>query len=215
MIIIRSEGESTQPLAISARMPVAVSDSRVHGLYPCVVADETASARLGVEHLLNLGHRTVHHLAGPPGSEPARLRATGWRSRLEEAGITPPEPVVGDWTPESGYRAGQVLAADPTVTAVLCGNDEMAFGLMRALHERGRSVPDDVSVVGFDGIALSDFAIPSLTTIRQDFQKMGAELVRMVLDQIGHPGGTKAGTVPDVIVPSHLLARDSSAPPRL
>ena len=157
--------------------------------------------RTAVMHLLELGHTTVHHIAGPADSEPARLRTLGWRAALEDAGAAVPPPVVGDWTVQSGYQAGEALLANPEVTAVVCANDEMALGLMAALHAAGRDVPGDVSVVGFDDIALSRFATPALTTIRQDFQRMGSELVRLVLDQVR---GTAPEGTPHVIVPTEL-----------
>ena len=167
--------------------------------------------RAAVAHLLELGHSTVHHIAGPADSEPARLRALGWRGALEEAGATVPVPLVGDWTVQSGYYAGEALVADPAVTAVVCANDEMALGLMAALHAAGRAVPGDVSVVGFDDIALSRFATPALTTVRQDFQRMGSELVRLVLDQVR---GTQPEGTPHVVLPTELMVRGTTAPPR-
>jgi len=210
LIIIRAEGGSADRIALPPRFPVAVSDSRATGLYPCVVANEAESMRSAVVHLLELGHRTVHHIAGPSDSEPARLRTLGWKGALDHVGAEVPRPFVGDWTVESGYKAGEVLARDPEVTAVVCANDEMALGLMAALSAAGRDVPGDVSVVGFDDIALSRFANPALTTVRQDFQRMGSELVRLVLDQVR---GTAQDGTPHVVVPATLIVRDSTAPP--
>ncbi len=211
LILLRSEGYSTARLALPPGLPMVASDSRVRGLHPCVVSDEVDGVRKAVDHLLALGHRTVHHLAGPEASQPARLRLHGWRTRLEEAGITPVEPHHGDWTPESGYRIGRILAAQDDVTAVLCGNDEMAFGLMKALREAGKDVPGDVSVIGFDGIALGEFAAPALTTIRQDFARLGTELLNALLaliEDARHPGAT------NLLVPTELVLRGSTAPPR-
>ena len=211
LIIIRAEGGSADRIAVPPRFPVAVSDSRATGLYPCVVVDEAAGMRTAVAHLLELGHATVHHIAGPADSEPARLRALGWRGALEEAGANVPRPLVGDWTVQSGYHAGEALLANPEVTAVVCANDEMALGLMAALHAARRDVPGDVSVVGFDDIALSRFATPALTTVRQDFQRMGSELVRLVLDQVR---GTQLEGTPHVVLPTELIVRGTTAPPR-
>ncbi|WP_084106242.1 LacI family DNA-binding transcriptional regulator [Demequina sp. NBRC 110056] len=211
IIIMRAEGGAGDPLALPATMPVVVSDSRAHGRYPRVTTDEMLGARRAVEHLLDLGHETVHYLAGPEDSEPARLRTIGWRAALTDRGRATPEPIWGDWTPQSGYAAGSAFAADPTVTAIFCANDEMAFGLMLALHAAGKDIPGDISVVGFDGISLGRYSVPPLTTIRQDFPQIGRELVRMVLRQIGQ---THPHSVPDSIVPLELVVRDSSAPPR-
>lgn len=211
LIIIRSEGASTAPLALPRGLPIVISDSRVRGTYPCVVSDEVGAVRAAVDHLIGLGHATVHHVTGPLDSEPARLRLEAWRRRLEELGRPVPEPVVGDWTAYAGHRVSAGIATDPSVTAVLCANDDTAFGVMQAIHEAGRSVPDDVSVVGFDGIALSSFASPPLTTVVQDFTRMGTELVRLLVEHIEDPDRVDA---PHVIVPTQFVVRASTAPPR-
>ena len=103
--------------------------------------------------------------------------------------------------------AGRLLAADPEVTAVFCGNDELALGLIRAMHERGRSVPGDVSVVGFDGLALGEFSFPPLTTVRQDFRRHGREMVALVLEQVasGPADGSR-----NVVIPTELVLRGST-----
>ncbi|MCL1868901.1 MAG: LacI family DNA-binding transcriptional regulator [Promicromonosporaceae bacterium] len=211
LVIIRAETATPESLALPAGLAVVVSDSRLVGHYPAVLADQLGGTRAAVQHLLDLGHRTVHHLAGPEDSDPASLRVAGWRGCLEEAGVRAPEPWRGDWTAASGYRVGQRIAADDDVTAVYCANDEMAIGLVRALHERGRRVPDDVSVVGFDDIALGEFTYPPLTTVRQDFHAIGRELVRLLLDQVR---GQTLRTGQRVVVPTQLVVRGTTAPPR-
>ena len=109
------------------------------------------------------------------------------------------------------YAAGERLAADPRVTAVFCANDEAAIGLIRAMHERGRRVPQDVSVVGFDGLSLGEYSFPPLTTVRQDFRRAGEEMVRLVLEQVdsGVVGGER-----QILIPTELVVRGSTAPPR-
>ncbi|MCV2393222.1 LacI family DNA-binding transcriptional regulator [Actinotalea sp. M2MS4P-6] len=211
LVIIRAERATADSLALPVGMPIAVSDSRFGGHYPSVVADQVQGSIDAVRHLLDLGHQTVHHVAGPEVSEPARVRAGAWRRCLEEAGRRPPPVWQGDWSAESGYQAGLGIALDPAVTAVYCANDEMAFGVMRALHEAGRRVPEDVSVVGFDAIGLSGYSYPPLTTVRQDFTQMGRELVRLVLDQVR--SGARAGHE-RVLVPTELVVRGTTAPPR-
>jgi DNA-binding LacI/PurR family transcriptional regulator len=211
LIVIRAETATPEHLALPAGMPVVVSDSRFVGHYPAVVADQVHGSLAATSHLLGLGHRTVHHLAGPVDSEPANVRLASWRRCLEDAGIRPPQVRRGDWTAASGYAVGRELASDDAVTAVYCANDEMAMGLMRALHEAGRRVPDDVSVVGFDGIALAEFAYPPLTTVRQDFHAIGHELVRLVLAQL--QGGTRPRSE-RVVLPTELVVRGTTAPPR-
>lgn len=210
LVIIRAEQGAPDTLALPAGMPVAVSDSRFVGYYPTVIADQVQGSRDATVHLLELGHRTIHHIAGPANSVAAQVRTATWQRCLEEAGIRPPELWRGDWTARSGYEIGQHIAVDPTITSVYCANDEMAFGLARALHEHGRRVPADVSLVGFDGIALSEFAWPPLTTVKQDFQRIGHELVRMMLAQLR----AKTQVSHDrVLIPTELIVRNTTAPP--
>ena len=210
LVIIRAEEATPDTLSLPAGLPVVVSDSRLVGHYPAVVADQVQGTLDAVHHLLGLGHRTVHHIAGPPDSEPAAIRVATWQRALETAGVRPPRMWQGDWTAQSGYELGRELAADPEVTAVYCANDEIALGLMRALAEAGRRVPDDVSVVGFDGIALAEFSYPPLTTVKQDFHTIGIELVRTLLGQL-HGEVTPAHQ--RILVPTELVVRGTTAPP--
>ncbi|SFC15349.1 transcriptional regulator, LacI family [Nocardioides terrae] len=209
LVVIRAEQATPEELALPADLPVVVSDSRFAGRYPAVVADQAQGTREAVQHLLDLGHRTVHHVAGPADSEPAAVRLDTWRRMLEEAGRRVPEPWRGDWTARTGYGLGHEIAADPSVTAVFCANDETALGLLRALHEAGRRVPEDVSVVGFDGIALGEFTYPPLTTVSQDFHAIGRELVRLLLDRVRATGADEPQRV---VVPTELVVRRTTGP---
>ncbi len=212
LIIVRAEDATPDSLTLPVGLPIAVSDSRLVAHYPAVTADQLTGSIDATRHLLDLGHATVHHISGPADSEPAQLRMAAWRRCLAMSGIAPPEPLEGDWTPRSGYELGQQLARDPRLTAVYAANDETAVGLIRALHEAGLRVPQDVSVVGFDDIALAEYLSPPLTTVKQDFPKIGAELVRLVLEQIrstGAPPMARQRTV----VPTELIVRSTTAPP--
>jgi len=209
LVIIRAETATPDSLALPRRLPVVVSDSRFVGHHPAVGADQRGGTQAAVEHLLGLGHRTVHHLAGPEASAPAEVRVQVWREALRDAGHEVPEPLRGDWTSRSGYELGVRVADDPAVTAVFAANDEMAAGLMRALYERGLRVPDDVSVVGFDGIPLAEYFWPPLTTVRQDFHRIGEELVALLARQLEGEVMTDHRTV----VPTELVVRASTAPP--
>ena len=140
------------------------------------------------QHLLDLGHEMVHHIAGPDSWLDAQERVEGWRQALRSAGASEPSLLRGDWSARSGYEIGHRLAAMPEVTAVLCGNDPMALGLLRALTERGCHVPGDVSVVGFDDVPEAAFFLPPLTTVGQDFGELGRRALHLLLDRIsgGH-----------------------------
>ncbi|MFE9448092.1 LacI family DNA-binding transcriptional regulator [Streptomyces sp. NPDC006739] len=155
---------------------------------PAVWADDREAARAATEHLLALGHETVHYVAIPASTGTRRSagpRAEGWRQALKAAGVTPPTPAGKGWDAPAGYEAGRRLARNPAVTAILCGNDDLALGVLRALHHAGRRVPEDVSVIGFDDAPHSGFVTPSLTTVRMDFQGLGRAafgLLRAQLD---------------------------------
>jgi DNA-binding LacI/PurR family transcriptional regulator len=116
--------------------------------------------------------------------------------------------VAGDWSARRGYEAGGRLARDADVTAVFAANDQTALGVIRGLHDAGRRVPDDVSVVGFDDTPESGYFLPPLTTIRQDFSEVGHRSVELLLSLAdGHP------VERHVVVPAELIVRSSTAPP--
>ncbi|MEV4417599.1 LacI family DNA-binding transcriptional regulator [Catellatospora sp. NPDC049609] len=192
-------------------VPAVVVESDAGGDLPTVSVDQVAGARLAVEHLLALGHRTVWHLSGPQGWLEARDRVDGWRQALEAAGRPVPPVLPGDWSPRSGYEAGLRLAGQTEVTAVFCANDQQALGMLRALHERAVRVPEDISVVGFDDIPEAAFLSPPLTTVRQDFDEVGRRCLAALLDLFG--GNGAAAPVRHPRVPPSLVVRASSGPP--
>lgn len=167
-------------------------------------------ARAATEHLLALGHTTVHHLAGPQRWYSARDRLEGWRAALAAHGRQEPPVVEGDWSAASGYAAGRELGADPGVTAVFAANDDMAIGLIRALTEAGLRVPEDVSVVGFDDIPVAAYVTPPLTTVRQPFDAMARDGLKRLVYAIENP---QAAPLPMAEPPVELVVRASSAPP--
>src|SRR5699024_7068052 len=140
----------TPHLQLPQEVPVVIADSSASHDHPTFGMDEAAGAREAVGHLLELGHHTVHHLAGPAGSNPAERRRRAWPRMLERHHRPVPSAVHGDWSPAAGYRAGLQLLAHDAVTAVFAANDQMAIGVLRAATERGLRVPEDVSVVGYD-----------------------------------------------------------------
>ncbi|GLU46338.1 LacI family transcriptional regulator [Nocardiopsis ansamitocini] len=202
-IVVDALAELAFPLPV-----VAVEGGEAPGL-PVVCVDQRGGARDVVRHLLAQGrHRTVHHLAGPLGWLEAEGRVLGWRQALEEAGRPVPEPVYGDWSSRSGYTLGAQLAADPDVSALFVANDQMALGVLRALAEAGRRVPEDVSVAGFDDIPEAEFFTPPLTTVFQDFAEVGRRSINLLLDRIEAPRSTEPPA--SDIVPARLIARASA-----
>lgn len=186
-----------------------VVDSDAGAQYTVVDTDQADGARTAVEHLLELGHRTVWHVGGPTASYASERRISAWRETLEREGREVPRLLRGDWSAESGYRAGLELAKEKDCTAVFTANDQMALGVLRAFRESGISVPEDVSIVGFDDIAEAAAFTPPLTTVHQDFTEVGHRCVAMVMQQLRDetpPPGT-------TLVPTRLMVRSSTAAP--
>lgn len=173
------------------------------------MAGRNFPARIATEHLLDLGHETVHHISGPHRWYAARDRTEGWRTALRARGVRVPPVVGGDWSARSGYAAGPALAAGD-VTAVFAANDDMAIGVIRALLEAGKRVPGDVSVVGFDDTPVAAYVTPPLTTVRQPFDAMAAEGLRLLVHAIEHP---QADDLDPGAPPLELVVRGSTAPP--
>lgn len=170
--------------------------------------DQRAGAAAAIAHLLDLGHRRIAHVSGPPDWYDARAREAVWREELTNAGLEPAVLHRGDWTSDSGYRIGTTI--DPArVTAVFAGNDQMALGLIHALAVRGIRVPEDVSVVGFDDLPDARHFLPPLTTVRQDFDALGELAVRRLLEAVG---GGEPGRQ-SVLTPQ-LVVRASTSTPR-
>jgi LacI family transcriptional regulator len=174
-----------------------------------VLIDDQAGGRAATQHLLRAGHRAVGFLAGPPTSRSGRQRAKGYRAALAAAGL-PYNPVwVQHCSPivEGGYEtARQWLTACPELTALFCYNDLVAVGALQACAELGRQVPDDLAVVGYDDIPLAALVTPPLTTCRVPRYEMGAQAMRLLLNQIdGCPGKCD-----QIVLPPELIVRASA-----
>ncbi|MFJ2114817.1 MULTISPECIES: LacI family DNA-binding transcriptional regulator [unclassified Streptomyces] len=209
VIAIAPQSRVGKPLA-AARLgiPLVVLENDLEDGTPRITTDSPAGARIATEHLLALGHATVHHIAGPTGWTPADRRLAGWRAALEAAGREVPVPLIGDWSADSGYALGRRLARRAEVTAVFASNDQMALGALRAFHEAGRPVPGEVSVIGYDDIPEAAHLLPPLTTVRTDFVDIGRRSVWLLLSRIDGPTGPPV----EPVVPVELIVRDSTGP---
>ncbi len=197
--------------SLPSGVPAVVVESDAAGDLPTISVDQVAGARLAVDHLLSLGHETVWHICGPRDWLEARDRVDGWRQALEASQRRVPPLIPGDWSPRSGYDAGMELAGRPEVTAVFCANDQQALGLLRALHERGVRVPEQLSVVGFDDIPEAEYLSPPLTTVRQDFDEVGRRCLAALLDMLD--AAQPFATPNHPRVDPTLVVRGSSGPP--
>jgi DNA-binding LacI/PurR family transcriptional regulator len=189
--------------------PVVVVQGSPYDARWAVGVDQVAGAELATRHLLDLGHTGIVHVAGPLQWNEARARLQGWHTTMRTAGLRPPPHLQGDWTAESGYRIGAELAGREQVTAVFVANDQMALGVLRALWEAGRSVPGDVSVVGFDDIPEAEFLVPPLTTVRQDFTAVGHRALEVLRTAIGDV----CLRAEERLIQPELVVRASAAPP--
>ncbi|MFY1702780.1 LacI family DNA-binding transcriptional regulator [Micromonospora sp. WMMA1923] len=204
---VESAGEALEVLPTG--IPLVTVDGDPRRPVPLVTVDQVEGARLATQHLLDAGHQTVWHVSGPADWFDSAGRIAGWRQALRAAGAEVPPLIQADWSAESGYRCGQLLARMPAVTAIFTANDHLALGVLRALHEHGRRVPDDVSVVGFDDVPEAAYFIPPLTTVRPDFDAVAAASLDLLMEQI-ESGSNRA--LRHTIAPT-LITRDSVAAP--
>lgn len=192
--------------AQGASVPViAVSGGHAFGRGVSVVrADQRGGARELAEHLLSLGHQDIACVAGPQEWFVARERMAGWREAMDEAGLPKREPLIGLWEASWGYAAGQRLVEEGLPDAIMCANDEVAVGLLRAFAEAGVSIPGDVSVTGFDDVPLAAYVGPGLTTVHQDF----ADLGRCAMEAVSQ--ALEGGSVDTYVRPTRLVVRGST-----
>jgi DNA-binding LacI/PurR family transcriptional regulator len=208
LVIAPLEGAGEALVALPRDLPLVAVEAGPADALPVVAVDQLAGAALATRHLLELGHPTVAHIGGPPDFLEAAQRVDGWRSTLQAAGAVVPPVLLGDWSPRSGYELARRLLADDGVSAIFVANDQMALGVLRALHEAGYDVPRQVSVVGFDDIPEAQYYTPPLTTVRQDFGEIGRRSLRLMVAMIEDEG--EGPPSPPLVAPE-LVLRSSTA----
>lgn len=171
--------------SLPASIPVVIAGSGgVGSKFPRAYIDEYQAAYQLVTSLLENGHKTVAHIKLPEVTKREDARTTAWRDALHDKGADVPVPLCGQWDAETGYRLAEQLCTQKDITAVFCGNDEIAIGLIAGLREHHVKVPDDVSVIGFDNHPLSGYVFPPLTTAYLDFVEMGRRASHLVIREI-------------------------------
>ena len=190
-------------------VPFVALDAGAASDVPTVIVDQQHGMGLATQHLLDLGHRRIACIAGPPGWSASKERRKGWGRTLKNAGLEPGPCVEGDWSAGSGYAAiGRLLEAAPgRFTAIVASNDHMALGALRALHAEGLEVPGHISLVGYDDLPESPFFEPPLTTVHHDFAAQGERCVDMLLRLIN---GQPAEPPLQLLYPE-LVIRNSTA----
>jgi len=175
----------------------------------------TQAAKEAVSYLIELGHREIVYLSGPSYSMHNRERLEGFRQAMESHGLPIPSHAIypaGVYI-EDGYKAGKALFSQfgRSFTAFFCFNDLVAIGAMNAIFEQGLSVPEDVSVIGFDNIAFCDFARVPLTSVRVPTYEMGKQAARLLFRQIQDP---ELSSPESIVLKAELVQRKSCASPK-
>jgi LacI family transcriptional regulator len=198
-------------------------DPSLYTKYPCISVNDTlpgvskvitanyAGALAAVRHLTGLGHRRIGYIHGPvtPLSPAAAERRRGYGDCLKEQGIPLDRELIekaDSWQPPEGYRAARrLLERRPDITAIFVCSDHLAYGALKALGEAGRRVPQDISVIGFDGDPLGEFINPGLSTMSQDAARIGRTAGELLLKKLG------GGECPDAVrIDAELIVRGST-----
>jgi LacI family transcriptional regulator len=180
-----------------------------------VDADFEGGVGLAMDHLISLGHRRIALLTGAENLVSVKLRKQGYLKALKENDIPEIEGYVlaGDFTSESGYElASQIMRHPSPPSALVCGDDMMAFGAIKAVTELGYRVPQDISIIGFDDINLAQFSTPQLTTIHQDKYQKGHVAAEILLNLIQNKN---KGPHKQIITETSLIIRASTAPAQI
>jgi LacI family transcriptional regulator len=201
-LIAAAQDSGVQVVAVSA-------GEQARGGVSSVGIDEHAGGHAIGRHLTSLGHREIAFIKGPPEHRAAALRLDGFLDALRSAGIdTRPWTATGDFTFKSGVEAAEQLLRDGvSVSAVACANDDMAAGVMLALHRAGLDIPGSVSVTGFDDTPMSEIVWPPLTTVRQPIKDLSERAVHVLVDN------QAGGGVRYEALPLELIVRQSTSGP--
>jgi LacI family transcriptional regulator len=196
--------ETAVPLVVVGMVPEGVPVDNVR-------ADSRLGMRLAVDHLLSGGRTRIGFLNGPPDTVPGAARREGYEAALGRVG-RPVDPALissgGDFTHDEGYRAALRLFERRRVDALVCANDLIAVGAMRALAESGARVPDDVAVVGMDDTDLAQMCFPTLTSVSLGSQARGRMAAELLLGRLADPSRQPSR----VTIPPRLAVRESSGP---
>jgi LacI family transcriptional regulator len=191
--------------------PVVWFERKVSGIdLDAVFVNNSKGAYDATRHLIELGHQRIGCITGLVNSQLTDERLGGYRKALAEAGIDFDPNLIehGDYMPPSGRQGADRLLARPAPpTAIFAFNDLMAMGALQAIKYRGRRVPDDVAVIGFDGVALTEHIYPALSTIEQPIPEMAATAIKLLLDRIN---GNAPAHARVVIADPKLIVRAST-----
>lgn len=211
-IILMSQSVSDNSFiyhVLQKQIPLVVLNREVEETsIPNVLSNDTEGARMAVEYLITNGHHDIAIIEGTPSFKSSHMRKEGYLQALMEAGIPIKKEysIQGNYDMESGSQAmEQLLSLTSPPTAVFCSNDDMAIGAMNTVFARGLSVPNDISIVGFDDIGFSQYTTPRLTTVKRPVEEISRVGVERLLSLIGR----KEEEVERTFMKTELIVRDS------
>ncbi len=203
-------GSSSVNLVYDFGLPTVVTCSNGYAA-PCYSSDNRHGVQIAMDHLVSLGHRKIGHLEGRPTLEDSVSRKTYFLEYVQENGLICKDDwiICGNFDPEGGYLAGKhIFESQDRPTAIFCGNDEMAFGLIRAAREYGIKIPEELSIIGFDDSSLCNFTYPLLTSVRQPIEELASFAFRSIIEMIeGHSPSSSS------VFPTELIIRESTSNP--
>ncbi|HEY3700270.1 MAG TPA: LacI family DNA-binding transcriptional regulator [Spongiibacteraceae bacterium] len=199
----------------SARIPLIMACEYLHDdAVTSVSIDNVAAAQLATQHLLDHGHTRIAFINGPATTPLSKDRLLGYRRALKRAGLSGDKALIvrGDFSLASGERAArELLESKARFSAIFAASDAMAIGAIKELRARGKRVPHDISIVGFDDIEFAQYVEPPLTTIHQPRREIGRAAMQQMLSELGAPVKPMQR---QLVLEHHLVARGSSVPPR-
>lgn len=208
LVLDLERGDRRLATVVERRIPVLAVGVPDRDDVPWVAVDDRTGLSDALRHLIALGHRRIAHVSGPPRYMHATTRRDLWANELARAGLPEGPLASGDFSAAGGAKATQeLLDGGCRFTAIVYANDLMALAGMQVMRQAGIGVPDDVSVVGFDDIHTAELSVPTLTTVRQDAQRWGAEAARAFLARLD---GGRAPT--GWVGHSELVVRGSTGP---
>lgn len=209
------EGENLYKL-LNNKIPIVIADRSLGDVVTDVVlVDNWMGGYTATKYLLELGHRKIACISGPSSLTPSAQRVEGFHQALKDAAIEINYCLVipGDFRSVGGEKAmNSLLECDKKPTAVFACNDMMALGAMRAINNRGLRVPEDISLVGFDDIPISQCVYPAITTVAQPIEELGSIVVKYLIERIEYKNSRRKGEEPDyrtTVLETKLVKRDS------
>ena len=205
------EGDRALSHVLDHTLPIVSIHHIAGGAIAAVGPDDELAGYFATRHLVELGHRVIGAVTGVRGRRMTQSRQRGFRRALDEAGIESADELVeegGERVADGSAAAARLLAARPDITAIFCHHDLEALGVLRAVHDAGRQVPEKCSLVSCDDLDMAAYTTPPLTTVHVPFYETGAEAMRELLREVAD---TRAKPV-SVRLPVHLVTRSSTAP---